>query len=138
MAGEVANQSFRHLSKFVAKRTEKCFENRHKSYTQTVVLHAEKMKNPYFDIEWIIDLIKEQEPDRTDLIEQLKKSDRKKWIRQPYIHFISGARPNQPGSEWQFEENIVLEHKSEGTIVLDILKDGRIGGIEFVNQIPHS
>ena len=102
------------------------------------MLHAEKMKTPYFDIEWIIDLIKEQEPDRTDLIEQLKKSDRKKWIRQPYIHFVSGARPYQPGSEWQFEENIVLEHGSEGTIVLDILKDGRIGGIEFVNQISQS
>jgi len=24
-----------------------------------------------------------------------------------------------------------LEHPTEGTIVLDILKDGRIGGIEF-------
>lgn len=96
------------------------------------------MKNPYFDIELIIDLIKEQEPDRTDLIEQLRKSDRQRWIRQPYIRFVSGDRPNQPGSEWQFEENIVLEHDSEGTIVLDILKDGRIGGIEFVNQIPHS
>ena len=102
---------------------------------KNVVLHAEKMKNPYFDIEWIIDLIKEQEPDRTDLVKQLENSDKKKWIRQPYIHFVSGARPNQPGSEWQFEENIVLEHESEGTIVIDILKDGRIGGIEFVNQI---
>lgn len=100
------------------------------------MLHVEKMKNQYFEIEWIIDLIKEQEPDKTDLIEQLKKSDRKKWIRQPYIRLISGTRPNQLDSEWQFEENIVLEHDSEGTIVLDILKDGRIGGIEFINQIP--
>ncbi len=105
-------------------------------HAQTAVLQTEnKMKDPYFHIEWIIDLIKEQEHDRTDLIEQLKKSNRKKWIRQAYIHFVSGARPNQPGSEWQFDESIALEHESEGTIVIDILKDGRIGGIEFVNQI---
>jgi uncharacterized protein YuzE len=93
------------------------------------------MTEPYFKIEWIITLIKEQEPDRLDLIEQLHKSEKKKWIRQPYISFISGERPNLPGSEWQFKENVVLEHETEGTIVLDILKDGRIGGIEFVLQI---
>ena len=96
------------------------------------------MKDSYFDIEWIIELIKEQEPDRLDLIDQLKKSDKQKGIRQPYIRFVSGERPNRPGSGWQFDENIVLEHETEGTIVLDILKDGRIGGIEFVNQIPNS
>ncbi|OEK04237.1 hypothetical protein [Roseivirga misakiensis] len=95
------------------------------------------MKTPYFDIEWIIDLIKEQEPDRTDLIEQLKKSDTKKWIRQPYIYFVSAEGTNQSGLEWQFKENIVLEHETEGTIVLDILKDGQIGGIEFVSQIRY-
>lgn len=86
----------------------------------------------------MINIIKEQESDRTALIEQLNKSDKKKWIRQPYIRFVSGERPNQPGSEWQFDENIILEHESEGTIVLDILKYGRIGGIEFVSQTPHS
>lgn len=96
------------------------------------------MIEPYFDIEWIIEMIKEQEPDRVDLIDQLKKSERKKWIRQPYISFVSGERPNQLGSEWQIEKNIVLENEKEGTIVLDILKDGRIGGIEFINQIPNS
>ena len=93
------------------------------------------MQKPEFHIEQIIELIKEQEPDRLDLIEELEKSERKKWIRQPYIHFVSAERPNQSDSEWQFEENIVLEHETEGTIVLDILKDGRIGGIEFVSQI---
>ncbi|WP_258541692.1 hypothetical protein [Parvicella tangerina] len=93
------------------------------------------MQESEFHIDQIIELIKEQESERLDLIEQLEKSDRKKWIRQPYIRFVSAERPNQPGSEWQFDENIVLEHKTEGTIVLDILKDGRIGGIEFVSQI---
>ncbi|GAA0875786.1 hypothetical protein GCM10009118_21950 [Wandonia haliotis] len=93
------------------------------------------MQKTEFHIEQIIELIKEQEPDRLDLIAELEKSERKKWIRQPYIYFVSGEGPNQPGSEWQFDESIVLEHETEGTIVLDILKDGRIGGIEFLSQI---
>ena len=94
-------------------------------------------KQPTFKIEWIIELIKEQESERTDLIEQLENSEIKEWIRQAYVRFVSGFRPNQPNSEWQFEENIELEHPTEGTIVLDILKDGRIGGIEFLKYIPH-
>lgn len=93
------------------------------------------MTETNFKIEWVINLIKEQEPERIDLVEQLQESNRKVWIRQPYIRFVSGVRPNLPGSEWQFEENIVLEHDTEGTIVLDVLKDGRIGRIEFVSQI---
>jgi uncharacterized protein YuzE len=87
------------------------------------------------EIEQIIELIKDQEPDRVDLIEQLKKFDTKNWTRKPYIRFVSSQNPNQPGSEWQFDENIVLEDEVEGTIVLDLLKDGRIGGIEFLRQI---
>ncbi len=94
------------------------------------------MNELYFDIEWIIELIKEQKPERLDLVDQLERSDIRKWIRQPYIQFVSSENANQPGSDWQFDENIVLEHDTEGTIVLDILKGGRIGGIEFVNQIP--
>ncbi len=95
------------------------------------------MQKSAFHIEQIIALIKQQAPDRFDLIEELEQSDRKTWIKQPYIYFVSAERPNQPGSEWQFAENIVLEHETEGTIVLDVLKDGRIGGIEFVNQITN-
>ncbi len=91
-----------------------------------------------FKIEWITELLKEQEPERKDLIEQIDKIERREWLRQAYVRFVSGFRPNQPNSEWQFEENIELEHPTEGTIVLDILKDGRIGGIEFLKYIPHN
>ena len=95
------------------------------------------MEDEQFDIESVIDLIKEQEPERLDIIEQLRTADKNKWNRQAYIYLVSGKQPNEPGSEWQFAESIVLEHETEGTIVLDILKDGRIGGIELVNQISY-
>ena len=48
-----------------------------------VVLHA--MRDSYIKIELIIDLIKEQVPERTDLIMELQKLKSKKWIRQAYI-----------------------------------------------------
>lgn len=94
------------------------------------------MGDNYFRIEWIIELLKEQEPEKIELIKQLEQSTIKGWIRQPYIYFVSAERANQEGSEWQFAYNIVLDHDTEGTIVLDILKDGRVGGIEFLNLIP--
>lgn len=91
------------------------------------------MKEPYFDIQIIIDLIEEQEPERLGLIEQLQKSERQRWVRQPYVSLNSSF----DGSNLKIEESIALEHETEGTIVLDIFQDGRIKGIEFVNQIPN-
>jgi len=93
------------------------------------------MQDPYFHIEWIIDLLKEQYPERIDLIEDLNKQSIRGWVKQPYVYFISAERPNQPGSPWQFDENIVLEHETEGTIVVDILKGGRVGGLEFLKHV---
>jgi uncharacterized protein YuzE len=34
-------------------------------------------------------------------------------------------------NEWQFNKNITLEHPEQGDLILDILKDGQIGGVEF-------
>ncbi|MBD0404974.1 hypothetical protein [Flammeovirga sp. EKP202] len=94
-----------------------------------------QMQKREFYTEQIIALLKEQEPEREDLIEDLQNSKIRKWLIQPYVYFISAEKPNQIGSDWQFDENIVLEHETEGTIILDILKGGRVGGIEFIDQI---
>jgi type I restriction enzyme M protein len=47
MAGKVVNSSFVLLSKFGCKPTRKCFENRHKSYTQNVTQFGVKKLAPY-------------------------------------------------------------------------------------------
>lgn len=93
------------------------------------------MRDQYINIELIVDLIKEQVPERTDLIMELQKLKSKKWIRQAYISLKKLYDSNELDSDWQFDENIVLEHDTEGTIVLDIYKNGKIGGIELINQI---
>jgi hypothetical protein len=68
-------------------------------------------------------------------LEDLKRYSNKTWSKRAYIPLLSSDRPNKPSSEWQFEENIVLEHSEEGTIVLDVLKGGRVGGIEMVSYV---
>jgi hypothetical protein len=39
------------------------------------------------------------------------------------------------GSEWQFDHNVILTDETEGTLVLDILKGNRVGGIEFLKRL---
>ena len=56
-------------------------------------------------------------------------------VATPYhVYFVDSSRPNEPGSEWQFRENVVLESPTEGDIILDVLKDGRIGALEFLGR----
>ncbi len=92
-------------------------------------------ENNYFKKNVLIELIKEQMSNRIDLIAQLQNIKTKKWLKKPYINLVDNKNANQKGAEWQFKESIVLEHKAEGTIVLDILKDGRIGGFELIDQL---
>ena len=87
------------------------------------------------DIEKIIRLVREQEPDREDIITALQNCKGGHWSSKAYYHFVDSRNPNQPGSEWQHEECIVIEHENEGDIVIDLLKDGRIGVIEFIDFI---
>ncbi len=82
---------------------------------------------------WLVTLLKEQLPDKTEMIEAAKHCTRGVWEKKNYIYFVSTKNPDLPGSDWQFKENLILEDADRGMIVLDILKDGRIGGIQFVS-----
>jgi hypothetical protein len=79
----------------------------------------------------IIELVKEQEPEREDVIFALTNAIGGHWESKAYYQFVNSKNANKKGAEWQFDDNIVLEHETLGTIVLDYLKDKRIGGIEF-------
>ena len=87
------------------------------------------------DIEYIIKLVEEQEPDRPDLVTALWNCKGGFWTSNGYYQFVDSRNPNQPGSAWQHEDCIVIEQNDKGDIVIDLLKDGRIGGIEFIDLI---
>lgn len=88
-----------------------------------------------YDPTWLIQLAKEQAPEYPWLPSALSKCTRSRWRGEAYLSFVDDARPNEPGSAWHFLENIVLEHPSQGELVLDILTEQRVGGVEFLSRI---
>lgn len=82
---------------------------------------------------WLVTLLQEQLPEKTEVIESVKNCTRGVWQQKNYIYFVNPKNPDLPGSEWQFQENLIVEDETRGMIVIDILKDGRVGGIQFVN-----
>lgn len=88
------------------------------------------------DIDKIIKLVQKQEPDRLEIVAALHNCKGGKWTSNGYYSFvIPDSKPNQPGSNWQHAESIVIEQEQMGDIVIDLLKDGQIGGIEFIDLI---
>lgn len=82
-----------------------------------------------YDPGWLVELAREQFPDDLALHEALLKCN--KILNGAY--FVNPARPNKKGSEWQFARSITLEDPEKGEVVLDILKDGRVGSIEMLS-----
>lgn len=88
-----------------------------------------------YDPAWLVDASERQYPDQPQLVAALARCTRACRESRAYIHFVAPERPNQPGSEWQFERNLLLEKTAHGTLVLDILRDGRVGGVEFLSRL---
>ena len=91
--------------------------------------------NNLINIEQIIELVRHQEPDRPELITALQNCKGGQWTSNGYYQFVDSKNANEIGSVWQIDESIVLEQEVNGDIVLDLLKDGCIGGIEFIDLI---
>ncbi len=81
-----------------------------------------------YDPAWLVQLAKDQYPDYKWLHESLEGCTKIK----SGCYFVDPKKPNEPGSEWQFKESITLVHPEKEEVVLDILKDGRVGSIEFL------
>jgi hypothetical protein len=90
-----------------------------------------KTWEPY-DPAWLVDLARQQYPDEPWLAAALARCTRCMRYDDTYVHFVSPERANQPGADWQHDACLELESPTEGWVVLDILKDGEVGGVEFV------
>jgi hypothetical protein len=91
--------------------------------------------NEYINIKEIIELLEQQEPLRQDVIKALTECRGGRWRGNAYFQFVDSTNANQNGAEWQFDDNIVVEHPKKGTIIIDFLKNKKIGGIEFYELI---
>lgn len=90
--------------------------------------------HPY-DPTWLTLLVKALHPQEPWLAEALMTCTTAAAEGRAYLRFADPNSPNRLDSEWQFERSIMLEHPTEGTLVLDVLRGGRVGGVEFLNRL---
>ena len=88
-----------------------------------------------YDPSWLVEAAKIYAVEYPWLIDALEKCIKAKKRNNLYTYFVDASKPNEPGSEWQFQENIILENTPEGEIAIDIIKNNRVGGIEFLTRI---
>ena len=98
------------------------------------VRDADLVWEPY-DPTWLAELARLQARDMSWLEDALRECTRHARESRAYIYFVSPVAANQPGSEWQFETNVMLNDPREGELVLDILKGHRVGGVEFLRYL---
>ncbi|HEX2079250.1 MAG TPA: hypothetical protein VHG08_16105 [Longimicrobium sp.] len=88
-----------------------------------------------YDPEWLAEWVRANRPDLPWLADALARCTRAAQGGHAYVYFVDPADANQPGAEWQLEENVMLDHPKEGTLALDVLTGRRIGGIEFLSRL---
>ena len=88
-----------------------------------------------YDAEWLIKIAEEQIPEEIEIINSLKSIKKGSWESRAYIYFVDPSNPNEPGSKWQFNENICLKDKKKGEVILDILEGNVVGGVEFLKYL---
>jgi hypothetical protein len=91
-----------------------------------------------YDPTWLVELAEKEYPEDKWLHDALSKCTRRLLVSDDpsMVYFVSPENANMRGSDWQFSENVVLETYKAGEIVLDIMKDGRVGSIEQLWLIP--
>jgi hypothetical protein len=88
-----------------------------------------------YDPAWLVALARDSRPGEPWLAEALARCTRAAEGGRAYLCFVDPAGADEPGSQWRFRENVLLRHPREGELVLDVLRDGRIGGVEFLKRL---
>ena len=88
-----------------------------------------------YDPTWLVALAKEQLPDEPWLPAALAACTMARQESAAYIHFVTRSDPDEPGSEWGEQRDLILKHPTEGELVLDILEGNRVGGVEFLAKL---
>ena len=86
-----------------------------------------------YDPSWLVELAREQYPDKPWLLEALEKCTRCLKSNK-YIYFVNPKNPDKLGSEWQYEMCLSMTSPKEGWLLLQILKNNRVGGVEFAGR----
>ncbi len=88
-----------------------------------------------YDPEWLVKASEERVDEYPWLPDALSKCTKALASSEYYLYFVDSKNPNKPGSEWQFDENIIIEDTPFGEVALDVLDGNRIGGVEFISKL---
>lgn len=75
-----------------------------------------------YDPQWLVELARAQHEDKKWLAEAFSKCTTAQTGSRPYVYFVDHSNPNKPGSEWQFDQSLSLDHPDRGEIIVDVLK----------------
>jgi hypothetical protein len=87
-----------------------------------------------FDPGWLVALAEDQHPEHPQIASALQACTRCQPSNQAYLTFVDPGRP-QYDAPWQFAANVWLHDPDHGEIIIDVLTNGRIGGLEFIDRI---
>lgn len=88
-----------------------------------------------YDPQWLVELAREQHQEKKWLAEAFSKCTSAQIGGRAYVYFVDYSNPNMPGSDWQFDQNLTLDHPDHGEIIVDVLKENKIGGIELLKEL---
>jgi hypothetical protein len=78
-----------------------------------------------YDPTWLVALAKVQTP---ELAEALARCTQAQEECPAYFLFVDPAT-------WSFDRNVILDDRREGELVLDVMTDDRVGGVEFRSKL---
>lgn len=83
-----------------------------------------------YDPTWLVDLATAQHASEPWLSTALQQCRRARHESRAYIHFVDPSSP-----AWRFQRNLTLASRDHGTLVLDVIEGGAIGGLEFLKRL---
>jgi hypothetical protein len=93
------------------------------------------MRPESYNPDWLVALATRQHADKPWLVDALARCRlvvrRSKYI----IHFVDPTNANKPGAEWQFDSHVWLVDPVQGNLMIDVLKDNRVGAVEFYDRL---
>ncbi len=111
--------------------------NHERCYQQEYLAWYNRVNSPgeHFDPTSLVKLARRQWSNRRDLADSFARCTRQ-WPRNElYTYFINPYTPDKPGCRWDFAMNLMLSCPERGVLVVDIMKDCSIGGIEFLDRV---
>jgi hypothetical protein len=93
----------------------------------------EKIKSP-FDPAWLVELAEKQWADEPFIAEALKQCTEGWWDDPGFIYFTDFFYPRDFCLPWFKKQGYFMKHETKGIVQLDMLRNGKIGGIQFLRK----